>query len=212
MVLSAERKSGLTVMEFGAFLRQTQGAKKGYKTEDGVCHGQQYTIFKDKDDPNASAKAKAVHKAVEKIVLKGVAIPAGLKVYCTSFYEAQNRAFSRDSAWNAVANVILGPAALVGGRADALSGTGAGGCNKPTITCIHEIGHVLHAHGAGDAFFETDSNIVAGPPVNAGEVSGYAAQNKKEFIAEVFAGLILGITYSPNCMQEYTTLSGPVVP
>ena len=213
MALDAARKQQLGTGEASAFMSQI-GTVKAFAKEDGLYGIVAYTIFKDVQDGDAGTKAAAVHAAVKKITDKGVAIPNGLKVYCTKAYAAQNRAFSRDSGWNSVANVILGPAALTGGRPDALSATGLGGCNKPTITCIHEIGHILHENGLGDTFWETGSIVAgsAGKAATAGEVSGYAGQNKKEFVAEVFAGLILGKNFSANCKNEYTNLGGPAVP
>jgi hypothetical protein len=89
--------------------------------------------------------------------------------------------------------------------------TRANGFDKPTITCIHEIGHILNERNLGDTFWEKDS-IMTGKATTGAEVSGYAAQNKKEFVAEVFAGLMLGMTFSHPCMQEYTALGGPQLP
>ena len=74
-----------------------------------------------------------------------------------------------------------------------MSATRANGFDKPTITCMHEIGHILNERNLGDTFWEKDS-IMTGKATTGAEVSGYAAQNKKEFVAEVFAGLILGMT------------------
>jgi len=53
---------------------------------------------------------------------------------------------------------------------------------------------------------------MTGKPTTGAEVSGYAAQNKKEFVAEVFAGLMLGMAFSHPCMQEYAALGGPQLP
>jgi hypothetical protein len=206
MVLDSKRKENLSSIELGAFFGQTSKVK-AYERELGQFGKFTYTIFKDERDPDAGAKAMAVHEAVKKIVGKGVGIPKDLRVYCTSAYEAQNRAFHRDMAWKEVAWVILGSAALKGGRSDALSASGLAGCDKPTITCIHEIGHNIHEKNAGDAFWE-----LTGTPTNSNEVSGYAGQNKKEFVAEVFAGVILGKVYSKACMDEYASYGGPPVP
>jgi len=210
MALDDARKKSLAATEMGAFFNQTAQVKAFVRVQ-GNYNGNAYTIFKDSNDGDADAKAAAVHNAVKAIVDKGLALPTGLRVYCTKAYEAQNRAFSRGVGWDALSYVILGSAALVGGRADALSATGLAGKNKPTITCIHEIGHILHERGAGDSFWETGSAL-SGKAANGSEVSGYAAQNKKEFVAEVFAGLILGKTFSPACMREYAALHGPAVP
>ena len=210
MVLDATRKSKLSTTELSAFYQQV-GAVKVFESEVGAAGGKKYMIFKDLGDPDLATKVTAVKDAIRLIDAKGVAIPTGLRVYCTNAYAAQNRAFHRDGQWNEIAMVILGPKAVVGGRADAMSGTKLGGCNPPTITCIHEIGHILHEHGAGDVFWETGSPL-SGKATTAGEVSGYAGQNGKEFVAEVFAGKILGKAFSAAVNNEYAGFHGPAVP
>ena len=211
MALDSTRKKQLATMEMSAFFGQTAQVK-AFEREEGSYSGQTYTIFKDSADGDAAAKTAAVHQAVKKIIDKGVALPKNLRVYCTKAYEAQNRAFSRDGAWNEVSLVILGPAALNGGRADALSASGLGGCNKPAITCIHEIGHILHERNLGDGYWEKGALVTSGVATNSAEVSGYAGQNKKEFVAEVFAGLILGKNFTGPCKVEYNSYGGPAVP
>ena len=37
----------------------------------------------------------------------------------------------------------------------------------------------------------------------------YAAQNPREFIAEVFLGLVYGNNYSPDVLEMYDGLGGP---
>ena len=69
----------------------------------------------------------------------------------------------------------------------------------------------MHERSLGDGFWETGS-VVSGRAASANEVTGYAEQNKKEFVAEVFAALILGRTFSHTVMQEYAALGGPAVP
>ena len=210
MALADARKKSLSAAEMSAFCSQTAQVKS-FARELSRYGGQSYTIFKDHDDPDANTKAAAVHKAVKTIKDSGLNIPLALRVYCTKAYEAQNRAFSRGAQWDEVAIVILGRAALTGGRPDAMSATQANGFDKPTITCVHEIGHILNERNLGDSFWEKDS-IMTGKATNGAEVSGYAAQNKKEFVAEVFAGLMLGRAFSDACMQEYASLGGPQLP
>jgi len=209
MALDAARKTSLSSTELGAFYSQI-GSVKVFGTEQ--YSGGQCTIYKDPSDPDLQVKVAAVKRAVDKITQKGVALPNGLRVYCTNAYAAQNRAFHRDAAWNAVAYVILGPKAVVGGRADAMSATGLAGCNPPTITCIHEIGHILHEHHAGDIFWEKQSPITGVAPTTSAQVSGYAGQNSKEFVAEVFAGKVLGSVFAAAVDVEYNAFSGPPVP
>lgn len=207
VTLDDKRKRELGALEMDAFFRQT-GQVKAFIQEKGNYKGQSYTIYKDSADPNLAAKVAAVHRAIKTIKDKGVNIPQDLRVYCTNAFEAQNRAFQRDANWNPIAYIILGSAALVGGRADALSATGFGGFDKPTITTIHEIGHILHERSLGDAFWATGS-IIAGKANTGSKVSGYAGQNKKEFIAEIFAGTIIGKVFTADVLAEYNQFSGP---
>lgn len=209
VTLDDKRKRELASLEMDAFFRQT-GQVKAFIQEKGNYKGQSYTIYKDSADPNLTAKVAAVHRAIKTIKDKGVNIPQDLRVYCTNAFEAQNRAFQRDANWNPVAYIILGSAALVGGRTDALSATGFDGFDKPTITTIHEIGHILHERSLGDAFWATGS-IIAGKANTGSKVSGYAGQNKKEFVAEVFAGTMIGKVFPADVLAEYNQFGGPKV-
>ena len=151
----------------------------------------------------------AIKLAVRTIRDKNFDLPADLKIYCVADVFAQNRAFNKDPAWNDMAIITLGITALKNGRPDALSGMINPGFTKGAVTCIHEIGHLLHAHARGDGFHDDASNLTGGPATHAGQVSGYAGQNKKEFVAEVFAGLMVGRTYSNAVMTEYLSYGGP---
>lgn len=194
-------------MEFCSFMRQ-MGAVKSFKQERYTYKNQACQIFKDKDDGEATAKANAAKKAVKTIIDKGFDLPPDLRFYCTSNYEVQNRAFNKDAAWNTVSWITLGTTALQGGRPDATSSMNIAGFCKGDITCIHEIGHALHAAARGDDFHDPAANLT-GRAANAAAVSGYAASNKKEFVAEVFAGLMVGRHFSTAVMDEYMQYGGP---
>jgi len=210
MALDAARKDDVTQAEIRAFYRQT-GPVKAFTNQTLMYGGQSYMVFKDVQDPNADIKAAAVPLAVKAIKDKGVAIPSDLRVYCVGNFEAQNRAFHRGKDWQKIALVVLGYNALKS-TGTAVSATGLGGHNTPTISCIHEIGHCLHETSAGDDLFWDGDSELTGQPVNAGQVSLYAAGTKKEFVAEVFAGLILGKTFNNAVMEEYRSYRGPAVP
>jgi len=143
---------------------------------------------------------------------KEVAIPADLRSYCGGDNKAQNRAFHRGQGWVESAFVVLGGKAVVGGRADAVSATKLAGDAVPAISCIHKIGHCLQETSAGDDLYFGIGSILSGAPVNANQVSGYAAMPKKEFVAEVFASLVLGKTFNQAVIDEYRLYHGPVVP
>jgi len=120
MAVDQQRKDGIITMEYGAFLRQLSSVKV-FQQETYAYKGQNVTFYKDAADGEASQKAACGKKAVRTIADKDFNIPNGLRIYCTSAYEAQNRAFNKDPAWNDIAYIILGTTALNGGRLDATS-------------------------------------------------------------------------------------------
>ena len=207
MVVNQARRDGIVAMEYGGFLRAISQVKV-FQQEQFTYKGQTCNFYKDTADGGANQKVACGKKAVQTIVDKGFDIPPGLRIYCTSAFEAQNRAFNKDPAWNDVAYITLGTTALNGGRLDATSNMNIPGFVKGDITCIHEIGHILHAHARGDDFHDPTANLT-GQAVNAGAVSGYAAQNKKEFVAEVFAGLMVGRVFPNVVIEEYMGYGGP---
>jgi len=84
-------------------------------------------------------------------------------------------------------------------------------------TMVHEIGHFLHHHQNSDLFHDllfTEFAAPAGPGAaapgaTAVSVSGYAGSNPREFVAEVFLGLVYGRTFSNEVMEMYDGLGGP---
>lgn len=215
MPLTQARKDAIASMEFGALIQQTASVR-GYEYARHSYRKELVDIYVATDDGHGKQKKGAVIEAVKRIVDKGIRLPKGLKVYCSGAWVSQNRAFHRDVNWDQIAVVVLGSKACRGGRSNANSAILPPLYKKldaPTVTCIHEIGHILHGINVGDAFFDhTDSRAWTKPPKNADGVSGYAQANKKEFVAEVFAGLVLGQGYSEDCMKEYEALGGPSVP
>lgn len=205
--LTDSRKASLGAVEMGFFRSATENDV--YFKEAGYYEDQFYEIFKNNQDPELQMKIAAVHRAVKTIKDRGVNIPYGLRVYCTNHSVAQNRAFSRNERFEPIAYVTLrwaGP----GGVSNSLSTQRFLDFDRPTISLIHEIGHILHERSLGDAFW-TPGSIVTGSPTTANKVSGYAGNNKKEFVAEVFTGLILGKVWPTDVMNEYRRYGGPAV-
>lgn len=88
---------------------------------------------------------------------------------------------------------------------------------NPKRTIIHEFGHYLQHKQTGFTNFEdmpTSENFYQKEVQSSIErsVSSYAASDPKEFVAEVFAGLMLGKTFPEDIMQLYKELQGPPVP
>lgn len=77
-------------------------------------------------------------------------------------------------------------------------------------TVVHELGHALHFSLSPDKFLELSLTSFKGNGSTiANKVSGYAA-NTREFVAEVFTGLIYDKTYDADVIQMYQSLGGPL--
>ena len=99
--------------------------------------------------------------------------------------------------------------------------TGFHPSGEPHSIVIHELGHVLHTRNAANAAPEWSSSHVtkwelkptAGPFHSArqiaSQVSRYAMENPKEFVAEVYAGSMCGKTFNPGVCKLYAHLKGP---
>ena len=85
------------------------------------------------------------------------------------------------------------------------------GLDKPTITVVHEIGHIIHERALGDDFWMERTKGSADKTI-ALKVSQYANTGKKEFVAEVFAGSIIGMKFDANVIKEYNNYGGPQLP
>ncbi len=206
-MLSAERKNALISMEVGTFMRQTGGVKVFSQVRFNAA-GSTIVVYKDADDKQAGEKEAGVRKAIETVTGHHFALPAEIRVYCTQSYEAQNRTFHRDALWNQVCWITLGRTAVGGTGVAGVSSMDNPGFTPVSVTCIHEIGHNLHERALGDAFWETGSGL-SQKATHAGDVSAYAGNNRKEFVAEVFAGMNVGRKYPKDVMTEYTGYGGP---
>ena len=189
---------------------------KVWKPEKRQYRGYQYTVYYATEpvDSQAQAKAAGADKAVKAVMDAGFKLPDDLRFYCTSIGESgienstKTEAFERGPNWTPIAYIMLGP----GGSPDALSTTANGfnGYDTRTIRAIHEIGHIIHERQAGDYFWKSPSFSAKGDP--ASKVSQYATTGSfKEFVAETFAGLIIGKKWPSDVLAEYHRHLGPVL-
>jgi hypothetical protein len=76
----------------------------------------------------------------------------------------------------------------------------------------HELGHILHAQGSPDEFWNMKIAPEAFTKTNwadlAPDVSEYATGNVLEFVAEVFCGRAQGFIYSEKLLNKYYELGG----
>jgi hypothetical protein len=210
-VLDDARKKSMSGMEMAFFNSSTQGVR--FVKESGNYSGNWYAIYKDPVDKELDIKIAAIHLAVKTIVDKGLRLPYDLRFYCTPKYEAQDRAFPRGDKWVPTALVVFKWGLVGKSDMGSVSQMNFPGFNRLTITMIHEIGHIMHERSAGDVlFWGRGSGVVDGKPSTAAKVSVYAGGSKKEFVAEVFAGLILGKQWPADVLAEYDSHKGPSVP
>jgi hypothetical protein len=188
-------------------------------TETYTYQGTTVTFHKYGDDALADDKAKAAKLAIKTVLdtqNNAFALPQGIRFFCTSNEKAKNQVFGRDPGWNAIYYVVLGPTCTLNNRLMSISNEHQEGCgpnSKGHVTCLHELGHVLHIQNMGEDFYALSSQGgIFGEPTgtNARQVSAYAFNNKKEFVAEVFAGMMIGRKYSDSVMDEYRSYKGPI--
>lgn len=189
------------------------GQAKAYRQSTFNVGGVSYTIYEDVGDSQSSVKKICAHEAVRLMRAAGVAMPADMRFYLTSAYEAQNRAYHFDQLGRSISWVTLGTRALSGGSGRGISAQLTPGVESCTKICIHEIGHSVHAQRIGLTEFFTPATAGRwqGRAANANKVSDYAGGSRKEFVAEVFLGRVIGRTYDTATMQEYANLGGPPV-
>jgi hypothetical protein len=83
------------------------------------------------------------------------------------------------------------------------------GFDSYTIGILHMIGHVLYERDQTDRYYELNSKV---PQPIAQKVSVYAATDRNEFVAEVFASRMIGRNLDTDVMQEYLRQWNPRSP
>lgn len=83
----------------------------------------------------------------------------------------------------------------------------------PNHVVYHEIAHKLHHDKVGDRdFMYSPLMTLREDAIIAEEVSFYGATESAEMVAEVFAGVIAGKTFSKEVMDIYEKYGGPDLP
>lgn len=214
MTVSAQRKADMIAMEYASGFLKALYSEKVYTQETYNFRGITCYIFKGTTDGGSAEKLVAFKDALTSVMDFGFVPPATLRVYCMSSGNVQNRVFTRDPGWNAIYYITLGPTTCTPSGVASISNSVHPGFTKGHVTCIHELGHVLHAARMGEDFLAVNAEGgCTGAPTgtNAVQVSGYAGGAKKEYVAETFAGMVIGRTYSPAVMTEYRLYNGPEV-
>ena len=176
------------------------------------------------DDRNVEAM-KGVHDQLKAITAKGVELP-GTSLTTGSFKMPIN--FDKASTQGGLAafKVVKGSDGFksqelnvnpenwsVAMRDMAASGkSGFLSSSDSSHAMTHELGHMLHERfgnlqaASGQKLSASESKLIGR------QVSRYAANNKADMVAEVFAGRMAGKTYSPEVMNMYKAAKGPRIP
>ena len=97
---------------------------------------------------------------------------------------------------------------------DAVAQAGLALDQRPDHVINHELGHRAHRQAVGSERWNDQAVAIPDGPMKKrieAEVSQYAATQRVEFVAEVYAGLKAGKTYSEKIMAYYK-LQGGVIP
>jgi hypothetical protein len=178
-------------------------------------------VIKNYGDPNADAKMKAIDEAITILVNKGYNLPKTITFHLSShnagFQKAPTEAFARKNDGNVGVEVFLGvnavyslPTPTSEGIAHKVHQYNLG--NYVTTVAVHELGHVLHDLESTDYFWGAANDPLTGGDVMLAhkEISAYAATNKKEVVAEVFAAHNIGLKFHGNAVAElYARCQGP---
>lgn len=187
---------------------------QGSKFHDVVVHqvgGTRLEFHAGMGDDLAEKKIGGVRLAVHKVTNAGMVMPAVISIYTSADASFVNVAFQRAIGGAQEASIGLGgklstPAALPIGMAT-IFGKGST-IDFVAAVCVHEIGHILHEFFDPEFFWSAAANAPT-PPALGGKVSMYAASNIKEFVAEVFTGMIYGQRFDEELMGKYNEFHGP---
>jgi hypothetical protein len=171
-------------------------------------------------DVNFAPRLKMVGMAIEKIQAAGFALPSTLLIHLPKFGRSIDVATlcAKSGTPRAVfnpPNFIHLSSAIVGNPNDSKKG----GANYEQLsvqldpqgagTVVHEMGHLMHFTSSASNFYSLQSAQLKTSAV-ASKVSTYAAGNPREFVAEVFLGLVYGKSFDDDVIQMYNTFGGPM--
>lgn len=175
-------------------------------------------------DPDYDKKLDSIKKGVKILSDKDYTFPLEITFHCSSMKEGFNKApteaFARDQNSDLSVGVFLGINAIY--SPDALKmGLKEGIAHKvnqynledyTTAVVVHELGHVLHDMLSTDFFWGDGDKPLGGDDMMTAhsQISPYAATNKKEVVAEVFAAHHLGLKFSGSQVYDlYQKCKGP---
>ncbi|MCR4880816.1 MAG: hypothetical protein K6A44_02550 [bacterium] len=162
--------------------------------------------------------AKVITAAIEKVKAKGLKVPERIILFTPN---AQNKGLR---GWTtAYADIALFNKDLKVSKENLLPDFIKNMGIKPNATdtaegvVFHEIGHYLHAkspnaHEVWKTMTAGEFDFSLAREVGCYAINGDEFNAGREFVAEVFAGLMSGKQYSKRVMKIYNALNGPQIP
>lgn len=191
-----------------------------------VSGGVTMTVTHNDADVNFRPRLKLFEAAIKRIKGAGFAFPVALDVHLPKFgrsIDAQSLCES-NSTPRAVfnpPNFIHLSSEVVGNPIDTtLQDEGGKEVYKNLSTTldpegestvVHEMGHMLHYNATPSQFFGLHgASFTKEGDLIAARVSGYAAGHPREFVAEVFLGLVYGKDWDDEILEMYSAYGGPM--
>jgi len=174
-------------------------------------------------DVNFKPRLKMFEGAIEKIQSAGFKLPATLLVSLPKLgrsIDVQTLCVVGEGTPRAVfnpPNFIHLSSAIVGNPIDDMRGGAAYYTLSSNLdpqgpaTVVHELGHLMHYQTSAENFFGLQSASHR-LPMLAQKVSTYATNSPREFVAEVFLGLVYGKSFDDDVLDMYSALGGPISP
>ncbi len=178
-------------------------------------------VYHSNADVNFKPRLKLFEGAIKKIQAAGFTLPSTMLIHLPKYgrtIDAQTLCES-GSTPRAVFNppnfIHLSPA-VVGNPIDTTLGESYKNLSteldpEGPATVIHEMGHMMHYHSSPSNFYGLHGAGFTqdGDRISA-KVSGYANGAPREFVAEVFMGLVYGRTFDDEILEMYTAYGGPI--
>ena len=201
--------------------RAAKGAPEEHVVSQVEVGGITMSVYHSKADVNFKPRLKLFEGAITKIQSAGFHLPKTMLIHLPKYgrtIDAQSLCDS-DATPRAVFNppnfVHLSPA-VVGNPIDTKIGKlffnlsteldpqGPG-------SVVHEMGHMLHYQASSSNFYGLHGAAFEKRGADASaKVSGYATKAPREFVAEVFLGLVYGRTFDDDILEVYQAFGGPM--
>lgn len=177
-------------------------------------------VYHGTSDVNFKPRLKMFEGAIERIQGAGFKLPSSLLVHLPKFgrqidVKALCAIGGTPRAVFNPPNFIHLSSAIVGNPIDDKKGGESFQTLSSNLdpegpaTVVHEMGHLMHFQSSASNFYSLQSASHRQPMV-ARKVSTYATNSPREFVAEVFLGLVYGKAFDDDVIQMYQGLGGPM--